>query len=496
MPASRYFLLAAAVLACCAELRAQSPVIDHSEIKCLVVGKYRKMPAKFQPENVAQPRVYFRPEGVPSWYYVEMKPEAPLGHVGVLPKPTQQLVKKHVEYYVEAASRGFDSGRTPEYAPIVVAKAGDCDRDPLVPLYSKSPPSAVYPSLPQGFAMGGAAGIGTTAVVVGGGAAAAAAVILATGGDDPEQPVATTTPTTTPVVTVTTTTTLPPGGLSLSCQADIREGPVPLTVKFGAQASGGTGVYDFFWDFRDGGTSTQVTPSHTFTEPGTYDVIVRATSGGIVDTCTRTVRVLPAPPPAATFTLTTTTGGSGTGTITGPGITCPGDCTETYPPGTAVTITATAGPFSSFTGWTGDCAASTGPTCNLTMSANRTAGANFSVLSVTLPDATPARSTVVSRLEAPGARLAATLNGAPLVPPAPGQSAWTIEPRAGDNRLEAQVGDAAAGTWRVELAGVHGLERGSVHVLSGEVVSVGPDAVVFRLKGRAGERLGLAFAVR
>ena len=495
MPVSRPFLLAAVLASCAGTLRAQSPVIDHSEIKCLVVGKYRKMPAKFQPEDVAQPRVYFRPEGVPSWYYVEMKPEAPLGHVGVLPKPTKQLVKKHVEYYVEAASRGFDTGRTPEYAPIVVAKDGDCDRDPVVPLYAKNPPSAVFPSLPQGFAMGGAAGVGTTAVVVAGGAAAAA-VILATRGDDPEQPVATTTPTTTPVVTVTTTTTLPPGRLSLTCQADIREGPVPLTVKFGAQASGGTGVFDFFWDFRDGGTSTQVTPSHTFTVPGTYDVIVRATSGGIVDTCTRTVTVLPAPATPTTFTLTTTTGGSGTGTITGPGIACPGDCTETYPAGTAVTMTATAGVFSNFAGWTGDCAAGTGPTCNLTMSANRTAGANFSVLSVTLTDAAAARSTVVSRLEAPGARLAATLNGAPLVPPAPGQSAWTIEPRAGDNRLEAQVGGAAAGTWRVELAGVRGLEPGSVRVLAGEVMSVGPDAVVFRLKGRAGERFGLAFAVR
>ena len=457
MLVSRPVLAAVVLASCAATLRAQSPVIDHAEIKCLVVGKYRKMPAKFQPADVAQPRVYFRPEGVPSWYYVEMKPEAPLGHVGVLPKPTEQLVKKHVEYYVEAASKGFDSGRTPEYAPIVVAKEGDCDRDPVVPLYSKSPPSAVFPSLPQGFAMGGAAGIGTTAVVVAGGAAATAAVILATSGDDPEQPVATTTPTTTPVVTVTTTTTLPPGQLSLVCQADVREGPVPLTVKFAAQASGGTGVFDFFWDFRDGGTSTQVTPSHTFTVPGTYDVIVRATSGGIVDTCTRTVSVLPAPAP--TFTLTTTTGGSGTGTITGPGIACPGDCAESYRPGTAVTITATAGAFSGFSGWTGDCAGTTGPTCNLTMSANRTAGANFSVLSVTLTDAEAARSMVVSR-------------------------------------LEAQVGDAAAGTWRVELAGVRGLERGSVRVLAGEVVSVGPDAVVFRLKGRVGESFGLAFAVR
>ena len=111
----RAAVAAAALVALAVAARAEGPAIDHSEIKCLVAGKYRKMPAKFTPEDVAQPRVYFRPEGVPSWYYVEMKPEAPLGHVGVLPKPTKKLVQKHIEYYVEAASKDFDSGRTPEY---------------------------------------------------------------------------------------------------------------------------------------------------------------------------------------------------------------------------------------------------------------------------------------------------------------------------------------------------------------------------------------------
>jgi hypothetical protein len=114
----------------------------------------------------------------------------------------------------------------------------------------------------------------------------------------------------------------------------------------------------------------------------------------------------------------------------------------------------------------------------------------------TVNDALAARSTVVSRLEAVGARLAATLNGVPLAPPPPGQSVWTIEPRAGDNHLEAVAADGVVGTWRVDLAGVRGLTRGTLRVLAGEVVSVGPDAVVFRLKGRAGERFGLAFDVR
>ena len=367
-------------------------------------------------------------------------------------------------------------------------------------------------------------------------------------------------------------------------------------------------------------------------------------------------------PPAPLFSLAVSVGGAGTGSLTGPGINCPGDCGEDYPPGTPVALTATATGGSTFGGWTGDCVGTTGFVCNLTMTANRTAGVTFNAptlvpltvllagtgtgtvsgqgctapctqnfpvgtpvtltatpnagsnftgwsgdctgigtcslvmntahtvtatfdlaailtLTVTGPgtastqvmafppattctgapapgntctvpfvqgasatlvpsasgglvanwggdcagtpqgancmlvmsanrtvDATfvtpsvtePARtgSTVVSRLEAAGARMAATLNETPLAPPSPGASTWTVAPRAGDNRIDAQVQAGAAGTWRLELAGVAGLEKGSLRVLAGEVVSVGPDAVVFRLKGRAGERMSLAFTVR
>ena len=75
-----------------------------------------------------------------------------------------------------------------------------------------------------------------------------------------------------------------------------------------------------------------------------------------------------APPPPRTLTVTPPTG-TGTGTITGTGISCPGDCTETYPNGTAVTLTANPTGGSSFAGWSGDCTG-TGP-CNLTMNANK-----------------------------------------------------------------------------------------------------------------------------
>ena len=59
---------------------------------------------------------------------------------------------------------------------------------------------------------------------------------------------------------------------------------------------------------------------------------------------------------SASRTLTVQTAGAGSGTVTGPGISCPGDCTETYPDGQQVTLTET--PDSELelrAGWTGDC---------------------------------------------------------------------------------------------------------------------------------------------
>ena len=44
--------------------------------------------------------------------------------------------------------------------------------------------------------------------------------------------------------------------------------------------------------------------------------------------------------PPTLFALTVTVGGNGTGTVTGPGITCLPDCSESYPAGTPVALTA------------------------------------------------------------------------------------------------------------------------------------------------------------
>jgi hypothetical protein len=89
----------------------------------------------------------------------------------------------------------------------------------------------------------------------------------------------------------------------------------------------------------------------------------------------------------ATFTLDDVTltvsanGGDGTGNVSGPGINCPGDCSETYAPGTDVTLTAMPHLLMAFSGWTG-CDSSTsdpltGGTCDVDMSTARSVTASF-----------------------------------------------------------------------------------------------------------------------
>jgi len=100
-------------------------------------------------------------------------------------------------------------------------------------------------------------------------------------------------PVTAPAVTAPLPTAPPP--LSLTCTADPRSGSVPLAVTFRAFPTGGTGTYDFLWQFGDGERSTQVHPSHTYTAAGVFDTSVTVTSGDQARGCERSVRVEGAP---------------------------------------------------------------------------------------------------------------------------------------------------------------------------------------------------------
>ena len=67
--------------------------------------------------------------------------------------------------------------------------------------------------------------------------------------------------------------------------------------------------------------------------------------------------------------------GSGSGSVTGPGIDCPGDCTEPYPYGSPVTLNASGIDGSTFAGWSGHCSGT--DSCELTIDADRAVSASF-----------------------------------------------------------------------------------------------------------------------
>jgi hypothetical protein len=81
-------------------------------------------------------------------------------------------------------------------------------------------------------------------------------------------------------------------------------------------------------------------------------------------------------PPPSSADLTVTVNPSGGGLVTGPGISCPGDCTETYSAWTGVSLSAAPAPGFYFKGWSGACSGR-GP-CALSMDSDSVAVAHFS----------------------------------------------------------------------------------------------------------------------
>jgi hypothetical protein len=179
-----------------------------------------------------------------------------------------------------------------------------------------------------------------------------------TGGDLPPWPYSSPTFTVAPKVTRTLTVTKGGGGTGT-----VTSNPTGIDC-------GSTCSHNF-----DDGTSV------TLTAAASAGSSFTGWSGDCTGSSTCSLTMSAAHSATATFetdkTLTVATAGSGTGSVTSSpgGIDCGSTCSHAFAHGTSVTLTATAGSGSSFTGWSGDCSG-TG-TCSVTMSAARSATATF-----------------------------------------------------------------------------------------------------------------------
>ncbi len=63
---------------------------------------------------------------------------------------------------------------------------------------------------------------------------------------------------------------------SANFSSTLRSGQVPLTVDFTDESTGGP--VSWLWDFGDGDTSSLKNPSHTYTEVGTYSVLLQVSN--------------------------------------------------------------------------------------------------------------------------------------------------------------------------------------------------------------------------
>jgi hypothetical protein len=541
-----------------AAARPEAVAIDHKPVGCIVVGKYPKMNACFTPAaSLAQSRVYFRPEGSPSWYYVNMKSDQPC-LTGILPRPSKKLVGKHVEYYLEAQNKAFEPARTAEFDPIVVKSAQECKKNIPVAPFLNNATVAVFPSVPAGFVGGG---IGTAAVVgiVGAGAAAVGttAVVVSNNNDNTTTTIASSGNPTTTVVSVTTTnptttTTLvkvnhPPNAV-LKVTPDPPQGLGPLTVTFDMCASNDSDAdpLSFFFTFGDGATASgSCIQTHTyaasFREASKGGVKALDSSylfeGSAVDpsgasqTRTRTV-VATKPAPACgtpTVSITSPTGACVIATRTGAlGVTI-----NASDPG-GISLVATRGVYTgdSFLGVCTplgkerqeDQQTATGgpPTYSATLNLvppistpkcyRIEGGAQNSCGQITITSinivlaissCTPYPSfhdvrrglTWESDLSVEGGRLQLVVNGSAVSYPDAGRAYGMGAFVEGTNHVEATLvqGSGKAGQWRFEFVGSQAIAPGSIRVVAGEVVTMAEGSVTFRLKGTPGERIAFTF---
>ena len=153
-------------------------------------------------------------------------------------------------------------------------------------------------------------------------------------------------------------------------------GSAPLGVTFTNNSIGYDGPLTYEWDFDNDGSidSNDISPSHTYTQSGLNTVSLKVTDAdGSIDTMVKTDYINVS---TVYYDLTVNFLGTGSGTVTSfpVGIDCIDDCVGQFEAGN-ITLTASAGPGSTFTGWSGDCGGM--GVCQVILTANASVEANF-----------------------------------------------------------------------------------------------------------------------
>jgi Big-like domain-containing protein len=530
--------------------QAQGLEIDHKAVGCIVVGKYPKLNACFSPaSSLARSRVYFRPEGATSWYYVEMKSDQPC-FAGILPRPGKKLVGKKIEYYVDAQDKTFNSSRTAEYGPVVVNSAQECKKDVPPAPFLNAANVAVFPALPAGFVGGAGLGAGAVLGIVGAGAAVAGtAVAVSNNNDNPTTTVAViggvTTTLPAPVTTTTTTTLAPSANQPPNAvfEAHPTSGVVPLNVHFDMckTTDPDNDALLYKYDFGDGSSqpySPQCFADHTYPNASSAKGAVRAQARDfaaelcVTDNHFERCRVLTIsadtqcdrdkedptieitnPADGSFFrdidTMSTTVKASDDQgvrrvdyTLFGQDI-CYGygapfvpeqQHSSNVPPSYGVTFNLKPG-FCGTKNYRIDAVVS--DNCGKTSSTSTFFTVSTGCFSCFVRGTSRRggqRIIWTSELSLEG-RGQVVVNGAAAFAPGKGRSFAVSPIGSGENRVEAILveGSGKPGTWRFELGGGDLVAPGSLKVVAGEVALITQNAVTFRLSGTPGERVAFTF---
>jgi hypothetical protein len=188
----------------------------------------------------------------------------------------------------------------------------------------------------------------------------------------------------------------------------------------------------------------------------------------------------------------------GTVTSNPGGINCGPVCAgqqATFGVGATVTLSASAVAGVAFTGWEGDCS---GTSCVVSMTADRSVVARYRLLTRPAGEAAPEPGTQASlrtRLLLQGGRGDVLVDGRTVFLAGGSVASIAFGDAAGDHVVEAWAREGTGeGVWRFDFGSGDAAGRRILNVLAGDPLSLTPEAVVFRVKGRFPQKV--AFVVR